>query len=1659
MAKEQKSFIAGRMNKSVDERLLPEGEYVDGQNIRLGSTELTEIGAVENTKGNVQLTTLQYKDVDLSSDAVCIGAFDDSAKETMYWFVHDPNHSYGGVVDMIVSFDTKTQLLTYHVITTALLNFSPTYLVNAVNKIDDLLFFSDNYNPPRKINVTRGYLQPDPLTDVDQIIELDISVIKPQPMNSPVFTLQANSSDENFMEDTFLCFAYRYKYKDGEYSATSQFSDPAFLPSDFSLERRSYMNAGMENAANSVVVEFNVGGSNVVGVDVLFKEMDSSVIWVAKKLDKVTQGYQPNSTQSITFSNGDIYTILSEGEILRLYDNVPRLAKAQTIMGNRLMHGNYLEGYDLKDVDGTDIQLTYGVEQKSEVESSYVKEEDRSCGPAISGGCLFPVPYLYTGYDQSDYYSSLFATDISNPSNPNEMLVSLAGIPLEDLINGATILIAIETRAGAVRYPRPDLTYSLSTGEQAISADYYPYIGNPQSEVSEGLRPTNTVQFLYTIEGGPHSTYQSAFNGQAWFDQVGTSGNYQQDPANYAGGYTLTDNYNANWRIEPVPDPNNNSIQPLTLIGSAIENNDPTVRSGTDPFQLYVYGDFLYVTPNGFKYEDATDTLIMIPELVSVRVTFQKTGNQKSLHSNRDYQVGIVYQDAEGRQSTALESIENSFHVSAYDSENINSAVINIPDEMKPPYWADRYKFVMKQTETDYETIYSTTYFRETLGENAGSTQTGRVWIRLEGENANKVKEGQELIVKVDFSGAVNDVVKTTVLEVRSMAEDDIYIGTPSGVYMLVVPDNFSISFENSFTVLTNDKIITKTKNGNTRTDNYPDTLKYPLYDDDGVWRIPTGSLVKIKTHLHRREYDRIEQDKCGRETCNFEFEGVASQEYANLRDFFLGEGVNIPQNSDCDFPYGDDSGPNENLFFPDVYDYYTGLPTPRYTDPSSAVRGRGPNSDDENHFQFTRDTGTTPQEFHFEIQSGTHHCWGGGSLARSSKIECEISIFPANAELVFETIPTTTNGEIYYENSESFEIVGGNHMSGDKEGDVDQVVGTTDAVVNLGFFNCYCFFNGVESYKIRDSITGKKIYLGNRVTAVSEQDYKEIRREASITYSGVYNSQNNVNKLNEFNLGLANYKDCEESYGPIQVLHSRRVDILTLQEDRISYVGVNTNVLTDAVGGGILTSVPQILGTQSARIEEYGISENPESFCHYGRDVYFTDAKRSSVIQLKGGEGFDALNVISDVGMRSWFRDLFQTSFNRQKLGGYDPYMNEYVLSPNTNKLPFEVPVIECGGAGMQFTGLLEGQTFIIEFGNTFGNVTVSGNATVATDVSVDYNGSTFNGSTNPITGDFSVVFDKDVPSVTQATITITPSAPATDSVTIVNSIACPIADFIRIIPIVITSSDDVGRTRTQLFRFLDSTSGYLSPFWGQPVTFLLQNQGYTSSNIVSSFGPLIQGYQGTGMIPMDGAVVTMGSIRNNVNDFTFNLNRNKMRYWRTSGTYSNNAADIATILAGSAALTNTGTEPDVSGTFLMPPSTPSPAPADQFLYLIWDYREVNEIVLCVSPTISEACCECFSARNCIPFEGSSISTVDSATACGLPDNANVYHTSTITNNGIRNTIPVVGTTIFGSDGCSFNDPNRRLFQAGFIHFDDNGTSKWIEIDSDNIVIDSGNC
>ena len=250
------------------------------------------------------------------------------------------------------------------------LNFNPNRLINGVNLIDDMLFFTDNYNPPRMINVTRTYGLPTitpPVapavigtTSADQFSAEEIMVIKAPPNNSPNINLDvSNNSEVNYLEDKYICFATRFKYANNQYSAVSQFSDPAFEPGQFFISSDEFNNQGMLNKQNRVRVTFDTGSELVEEIEVLFKEADSSVIKVAERINKATNNVSSNTTFEIIFDNSKIYQVLPVQEILRTFDNVPRVAKAQTIMGNRLMYGNYIENYNLINYANEPTRIQY----------------------------------------------------------------------------------------------------------------------------------------------------------------------------------------------------------------------------------------------------------------------------------------------------------------------------------------------------------------------------------------------------------------------------------------------------------------------------------------------------------------------------------------------------------------------------------------------------------------------------------------------------------------------------------------------------------------------------------------------------------------------------------------------------------------------------------------------------------------------------------------------------------------------------------------------------------------------------------------------------------------------------------------------------------------------------------------------------------------------------------------------------------------------------------------------------------------------------------------------------------------------------------------------------------------------------------------------------
>ena len=59
-----------------------------------------------------------------------------------------------------------------------------------------------------------------------------------------------------------------------------------------------------------------------------------------------------------SFRNDAIYPVVPTSITNKNFDNLPRKAKAQTVAGNRLMYGNYLEGFDNVSVSA-DVEILY----------------------------------------------------------------------------------------------------------------------------------------------------------------------------------------------------------------------------------------------------------------------------------------------------------------------------------------------------------------------------------------------------------------------------------------------------------------------------------------------------------------------------------------------------------------------------------------------------------------------------------------------------------------------------------------------------------------------------------------------------------------------------------------------------------------------------------------------------------------------------------------------------------------------------------------------------------------------------------------------------------------------------------------------------------------------------------------------------------------------------------------------------------------------------------------------------------------------------------------------------------------------------------------------------------------------------------------------------
>jgi hypothetical protein len=271
------TFIRSKMNKDLDARLLPNGEYRDAKNLQLSRSEGSEVGEFENIPGNIELTGLKT-----GLGAKVVGQFTDETNNILYVYsagytgedrcprdiqvfsepgaagpvsgtvielynsagqilnadnlgleigmtLWSDNAGWSGIpstqqpfigptivqitgginpsitvnvpltfsagsatgdtinigwANMIHRYDITNDILTLLVIG-SFLNFSQSKPVFATNLLDDLLFWTDDRNQPRKINVSSA----NPLGDAIPtyyVNEDQISVAKYYPYETPI---------------------------------------------------------------------------------------------------------------------------------------------------------------------------------------------------------------------------------------------------------------------------------------------------------------------------------------------------------------------------------------------------------------------------------------------------------------------------------------------------------------------------------------------------------------------------------------------------------------------------------------------------------------------------------------------------------------------------------------------------------------------------------------------------------------------------------------------------------------------------------------------------------------------------------------------------------------------------------------------------------------------------------------------------------------------------------------------------------------------------------------------------------------------------------------------------------------------------------------------------------------------------------------------------------------------------------------------------------------------------------------------------------------------------------------------------------------------------------------------------------------------------------
>ena len=1232
------NFTRGRMNKDLDDRIVPKGEYRDAANIQVSSSEGADVGAIESVLGNVKISNKPGGGNWDSSfgwaTISCIGAKADTQNEKIYWFITGTRivNSVSRPANAILEYDSISNIITPVIVDgraseSHVLNFSSSNYITGINIFEGMLAWTDNLNEPRIINISRfklGSTQTgNALSQTTNVygaarkfLAEDITVIKAAPANKLTITTSSSvvgGFGTGVNPVTTLSFAiHPGGLSEGDTSGLSWNIAEAITNLAWPNSPKVVINAKTEEPDTGVIRYYQVVGilssvasqSAIITISSLTPDIPSSVTTWEMLLvedDPIFKNDFPRFSYRYKFADGQYSPMAPFSE----YAFVPSKFYYSGREGwNTGMESN------IRKISITNFSATPNDVDEVEV--------------------------LYKSVNNNNIYVvKTFAYDFS--ANPQPALsVDITSDTLGKVIDSAQLLRLFDP------VPKKALAQEF-IGNRLLYANYL-----------ENYDVPNTT----SLTGGFTTTTHS---------NVGVGISTVKSNRKYQLGISFLDDFGRESPIFTndtssvnIPQTNSNTINKLTA--RLTSTND--VPSWAIAYKYYVKDRSNEFYNLGLdRYYEGIDGNVWLSFASSERnkvaendfITLKKAHDSNTVvQQDNKYKITAVSNEAPEHIANVKTAIARSEIYSDDFTVGENKIIF-----YGPP---GNTTFADQSASTHTPTVGNTNFYDNMRQGN---------WLQFSlgvlGNGTSKVYKiasggptGARKIISISVPGVSSTqdtlFVKYEITLATNLDPADAWLANLSassplkcnllenrkrnlpefeGRFFAKIQPNgtFRNNVESAFSPLADELELDETATINALAPTTLTSSDADIYWDDS--EAPTN-------------YRDSKLPSSGSDEFNLFFaryDGVGSAIYPGT----FGQFLKITIGTSIKFKYSDNSTSNE---------YYKIV---------GRIINRTPQEDTKGAGQYNRGTGNgNGLIYNYQLDRNFNDSQHSGSPTAAQVTGIEIyrvkdvtiqTVKSSNNPAIFETEPKElADLDIFYELTAPT-IISGNNI-------------TTSTTLN--FTNCISFGNGVESDRIRDDFNAPRIGKGVRVNAPLEEPFLEKRLGSRLIFSGIFNSISGTNNLNQFLIAQDITKDLNPVYGSIQKLSARgggaQGDLLALCEDKCFRILANKDALFEADGNPQLVSTSSVLGQAMPYAGEYGISKNPESFSSFGFRSYFTDKARGAVIRLSA----DGITVISDKGMSDEFEEKLAASTGNF-IGSYDKTASSYNLKLGDQSYSFK--------------------------------------------------------------------------------------------------------------------------------------------------------------------------------------------------------------------------------------------------------------------------------------------------------------------------------------------------------------------------------------------------